>query len=290
VQPLTTFDLRIFAAIADAGSLTAAARRLGLQKSLISRDLARLEDRVGLRLVERTTRHLRMTEAGETLARHARRVAEEAEMAEAALAQLSDQPRGDLTLSAPPAFVRFVLTPALGQFRRDYPDIRLLIDATVRVVDLIGEGVDVAIRVGPLPDAGLIAHRLGASRLILVAAAEYLDRRGTPADTADLDRHDLIGMGPGLPLPGAAGARPVITCGDPGLVLDMVTAGLGIGPVPAPYAAEGLRSGALCQVLPDAILPAPAIHALFPSRRAMAPKIRTFIDFTARLMDPTRRT
>jgi DNA-binding transcriptional LysR family regulator len=167
---LSTLDLRMFAAVADLGGISAAARHLGRQKSTVSRDLALLEDRLGTRLVNRTTRHVSLTDAGELLAAHARRVVEEMEQAEAALSAMSDEPRGPLRLTAPYAFVRFVLAPQLAGFLARYPLIRLSIDPTTKVLDLVEEGLDLAIRIGDLPSSSLVARKLADVPLVLVAS------------------------------------------------------------------------------------------------------------------------
>jgi DNA-binding transcriptional LysR family regulator len=284
-------DLRMFAAVADLGGISAAARQLGRQKSTVSRDLTLLEERLGARLVNRTTRHLSLTDAGEVLAAHARRVVEEMEQAEAALSAMSDEPRGPLRLTAPYAIVRLVLAPHIPRFLARYPLIRLSIDPTTRVVDLVEEGIDLAIRTGELPFSSLVARKLADMPLILVASKAYAETTGLPETPAALLAHSLIDLQPGLTSRtwrlfeggGTDGIEtpvdPHMAIADPGIILDMVRQGAGIAPVPALYAASGLSSGALVHVLPGVTAGRRPIHALYPSRRLLAPKVRVFLDF-----------
>ena len=289
---LSTVDLRMFAAIADHGGISAAARKLGLTKSLVSRALAELEDRLGTRLVQRTTRRMSLTETGELLATYARRVVEEMDNAEAAIEAIRDHPRGDLKVSAPFSILRFVLVPRLARFRERYPDVRLSLDASLRVIDLIEEGIDVAIRIGELTPSSLIARRLATTSVVLVAAPGYLKGREIPAAPADLAAHDIINLrrdtGPdiwALENIHAERARvevtPSIAVHDPGLILDLARQGLGIAPMPELYAAQALDSGELVRVLPEWTRGATPIHAVYPSRRSLAPKLRAFVEFVA---------
>ena len=285
-------DLVLFAAIADLGGVTAAAQRLGRAKSSVSRDLAELEDRLGLRLVQRTTRRVSLTDAGEILAAYARRAVEEMDNAEAAIDALHDAPRGDLKVTAPFAFLRFVLAPRLPAFRRLYPGVRVSVDVSLSIADLVEEGFDVAIRVGALASSTLVARRIGAIPIVLVAAPAYLSEHGTPRTLQDLASHAIVDLGPSLStnqwtLTDATGATaaakisPQIAIADPGAVIDLALAGAGIAPAPLRYAEDHLRTGALIHVLPEWTRGAPPIHAVYPSRRVLAPKTRVFVDFVA---------
>lgn len=295
---LSTVDLRLFAAIADCGGITAAARKLGLTKSLVSRELAALEDRLGARLVQRTTRRVSLTDTGELLATYARRVVEEMDNAEAAIEATRDHPRGDLKVSAPFSILRFVLVPRLAAFRARYPDIRLSLDASLRVIDLIDEGIDVAIRIGELPPSSLIARRLATTPIVLVAAPAYLRDRGLPRAPDDLIAHDIVNLkrdtGPDIwALEGAAARRasvevkPSIAVHDPGLILDLARQGHGIAPMPELYASRALAAGEVVRVLPEWTRGVTPIHAVYPSRRMLAPKLRAFVEFAAEAVRET---
>lgn len=293
---LSTIDLRLFAAIADLGGITAAARKLGLTKSLVSRELASLEERLGTRLVQRTTRKVSLTDTGELLATYARRVVEEMDNAEAAIEATRETPRGMLKVSVPFSILRFVLVPRLAEFRARYPEIRLSIDASMRVVDLVEEGVDVAIRIGELPGSSLVARRLAVTPLVLVASRRYLDRRGRPKEPGDLIAHDILSLGrvaePEMWTLATAGGdsvavavAPSIAVHDPGMLLDLARQDFGIAPIPQLYARRAIADGDVERVVPEFDRGTAPIHAVYPSRRILAPKVRAFVDFAADAMN-----
>jgi DNA-binding transcriptional LysR family regulator len=285
---LSSVDLRLFAAVADLGGITAAANRLGLLKSQVSRDLMRLEESLGVRLLQRTTRKVSLTEPGALLAAYARRVVEEMDNAEAALEAMRETPRGDLVVSAPYAFLE------------RHPEIRLAIDPSLRLTDLVEEGDDVAIRVGELPSSSLVARRLAAIPLVLVASPDYIAAHGASERPDDLIRHTIIDLrrdlgGSAWTLVDPAGApheapiRPFLAVGDPGVIRDAALEGLGVAPVPLAYVAEDIAKGRLVRLLPGFTRGAPPIHAVFPSRRTLAPKTRAFVEFVAEIVaqEPT---
>ncbi|HLG83551.1 MAG TPA: LysR substrate-binding domain-containing protein [Bradyrhizobium sp.] len=292
---LSTIDLQLFAAIADKGGITAAARHLGLTKSLVSRELAALEERLGTRLVHRTTRKTSLTGAGELLATHARRIVEETENAQAAIEAMREAPRGNLKVSAPFSILRFVLLPRIAEFRSRYPDIRLSFDASSRVLDLVDEGVDVAIRIGELPPSSLVARRLTTTPVVLVAAKSYLARRGIPAVPGDLVGHDILNLRPEAEPElwsltrddrntQTVNVAPAVAVHDPGLLLDLVRQGLGVAPAPLLYARQAIDRGEIVRILPDYVRSVVPIHAVYPSRRMLAPKVRAFVEFAAEVV------
>jgi DNA-binding transcriptional LysR family regulator len=288
---LSALDAQLFVAVADLGGISAAARQLGLQKSLVSRNLAALEARLGVRLVQRTTRKVSLTDAGQMLAGYARRVVEELDNAQAALESLSEAPRGELRVTAPYSFVRFVLTPYLATFEARHPGVRLSIDPTMRVLDLVQDGIDLAIRIGELPPSNQVARLLEVIPQVLVASPVYAQTQGLPAQPRELSRHSLIELGPDARVgqwklygpneaPIEVPVAPRIAVADPALVLDLALQGAGIGVVPLRYAAPSLASGALLRVLPLHHRGKRPVHAVYPSRRLLTPKVRAFIDFT----------
>ena len=293
---LSALDMRAFAAIADLGGVSPAARQLGAAKSSVSRQLAALETRLGARLFERSTRRWRLTEAGETLAAYARRVDEEIGAAEAALEALSAAPRGRLVVSAPFSFVLKILNPRLAAFRALYPHVRLALVTEVRAADFFADGVDVAIRIGEVNGPNFVARRLGQAPLVLVAAPAYLAARGAPQKPADLSGHDLIELrtrGPGgwtltheTGEVAAVDAAPQLETPEPAVALDLALRGHGIAVAPLLYAAPGLEAGTLTRVLPQWRRGERAISAVYPSRAHLAPKLRVFIDFAAEAMRP----
>ena len=287
----SAYDLRIFAAIVDLGSLSAASRTMKLPKSTLSRNLAGLEERFGARLIERTTRRLRLTEAGEVLMAHARRVGEELENAESALEELRETPRGSLVVSAPYSFALHVLAPRLDSFRKVCPEVTLSILPGAQPVDFVADGIDLAIRVGELGPSSLVARRLAEIALVLVASPEFLARRGTPAAPRDLARLPLIELksraqptqwrlfGPGGET--SIDVTPAIATPEPAIALELAERGQGIATAPLLYASERMRSGALVRVLPDYHRGLRPVHAVYPSRRLLSPKMRAFIEFAS---------
>jgi DNA-binding transcriptional LysR family regulator len=287
------YDLRLFAAIVDSGSISAAARLLGREKSTVSRDLTALERRLDARLLQRTTRKIALTEAGRVLLEHARRVTQELDDAQAAIEALRTDPRGLLRVTAPHALLRYVLAPRLCIFSNRYPALKLALDPSIQVLDVVAQGFDVALRVGDLPASNLVARKLYETPLVLVASPAYLKRHGTPRTAAELQSHTLIDLAAApmasawtlqrrgdLPAP-AAEVRPLFATPEPGLVLDMALTGTGVATVPYLYAAPHLDRGTLLPVLPEYHRGMRPIHAVYASRRQLAPKVRAFIDFAA---------
>jgi DNA-binding transcriptional LysR family regulator len=287
-------DLRrmaIFAAVVDAGSFTAAARTLGLTKSAVSKQLALLEDRHGVRLLQRTTRRVTPTEAG--IAFH-RRCAEIVATAEAALGELvthGDRPRGRLRISVPLGLADPFLAAPLAVFLQQHPDVHAEIEVSDELVDLVGEGWDLAIRAGQLRDSGLVARRIAPLELVIIAAASRFTRARAPRSPADLARHPFIVYGPlGNPhrLKFQCGRRRatvrttgrVVTNSGP-VLRRLVLAGLGLGLLPRFFVADDLATGALVEVLPRWSLPAAAIYAVFASSQHVPPKVRHFVDHVA---------
>ena len=251
-------DLRAFARIADLGSLSGAARTLGMPKSSASRSLARLETAAGAALIERSTRHLRLTDAGRLLQRHAQRILDDVGEAENALTGLIGVPRGTLRVSVGFTFAAGPLAPMLPAFLARYPEVRVALSIDNRNVDLLAEDFDVAIRIGPLRDSELIARRLTTIALWTCASPAYLAARGTPATVEDLRSHELIGrvdrkaawrfraqggtvqeieVVPGTVIP------------EPAVLMPMLIGGAGIGRLPDFYAAKAVAKGVLVRLL-----------------------------------------
>jgi DNA-binding transcriptional LysR family regulator len=293
-------DLLLFARVADLGSFSQAARRLGLPKSTVSRRIAALEARFGERLLLRTTRRQRLTELGRQLLDHARQVALELD----AVAELRERrqaaPSGRLRVSMPSDFANLLLADMLAAIVSLHPGITLELDLSPRRVDLLAEGFDVALRMGDLADDGLLAaRRLTVFGNGLYAAPGYLAEHGDPQRPEDLLQHQAVhllgGQGEaqpwtlrradalwqGLP-PGRVGAN------SPELLIRLARAGAGIAAVPDHFAQPRLARGQLRRVLPDWCLPPHAAWAVFPGRKLMPAKTRVFIDMLqAALADGT---
>lgn len=286
-----------FLRTADLGSFAAAGRSLGLSASAVGKAVAKLEQQLGVRLFQRSTRSLRLTEEGRLLQERGRRILDELDETQVMLAQTRETPRGRLRVSMP-IIGYHLLLPTLPDFMARYPEIELDLDFNDRIVDLIEEGVDVAVRSGDLPDSRLISRALGPFQLILCAAPSYLERFGIPRQPRDLDGHAAIrfrfpnsGKLQDWPLALPPGApelrmRSVITCNNMEALCGAAINGLGIGCMPDFLAAAPLSRGALQTVL-TAHIDGPAhFRVLWPSNRHLSPKIRVFVDFLSeRLFD-----
>lgn len=291
---LDLIQLRVFGRIADTGSLSATARLLGMPKSSVSRALARLEEATGQALIERSTRALRLTDAGLLLRRHAARILDDVGEAENALGGLIGHPSGTLRVSVGFTFAAGPLAPMLPGFLARYPDVRLVLSVDNRPTDLLAEEVDVAIRIGPLRDSELIARKLGTMALWPCASPAYLAARSTPRTVADLAGHTLISHGErrsawrlrapdGTVEEVEAGLGAVIP--EPAVLGPMLVGGAGIGWLPDFLAESLLAAGTLVRVLPDHEGEALDVHALYPSHRSLSAKVRAFVDALAARMD-----
>lgn len=288
-------DLLLFARVADAGSFSRAAERVGLPKSTVSRRIAALEAQLGERLLLRTTRQLSVTDFGLAVLEHGHQVMAEVDAAAALAQHRQVEPSGRLRVSMPGDFAHMVLGPTLAGFIARYPAITLELDLTPRRVDLIGENFDLAVRMGDLPDdASLAARRLAVFSHSLYAAPAYLQRHGTPSEPEALMEHDtlrlltrnaepqpwLLSRGEqrwqGIP-PGRAIAN------SPELLVRLAAAGAGIVIVADHFALPSVRSGELVRILPDWNLPATSAWAVFPGRRLMPARTRVFIEAMDRL-------
>ena len=282
-------ELTVFIAILDAGSLSGAARKLRRSPPSVTRTLVALEERVGSRLVERTTRRLAPTEAGRRLAEHARRLLTGYD---SAIAEIAGSPlQGILRVTAPVVFGRRHVAPVIGDFLEAYPSLRAELMLSDRNLDLIEHEIDVAVRIGFLADSSLVARRIGEVGRLLVASPTYLARRGAPSRPADLARHDVI-----FPTdrPNQQGWRfqvdgreqvvrltPRMAVNEVDAMLSVVREGRGIGRALSYQVVEDLAAGHLVRLLPECE-PAPLpVQLVTPSAPHMAPKARAFIDFAA---------
>jgi len=295
-------DMRYFAEVAEQGSFAAAARTLGLLKSRLSRRIAGLEAELGVRLLHRTTRKLSLTPAGEQYLRHCIAIRDQSEQAQAELDQMRLEPRGPLRVVCPVTLAQAVLGPVLPEYLSRYPQIRLEMQVSNRVVNLVEEGVDVALRVrSSLEESGsLIIKRLGLSHGVLVASPALLQAHGVPATPQDLDRYPTVGMSASegklrlemLAEPWLAElhsvqagskhvftSRPLCTTDDLSTLRFVILGGVGMGMLPDYMCQEDLASGRLVRVLPDWSLAPSIVHAVYPSRRGLSPAVRAFLDF-----------
>lgn len=284
-------DLFYFSQVVEHGGYAAAGRALGLPKSRLSRRIIALEDRVGVRLIQRTSRKLAVTEIGQEFYRHCRAMLVEAQAAEEAIERSRAGPQGIIRLSAPPALICFEIGPMIARYMAANPRVMIELDGTSRRVDVIGEGLDLAIRVRfpPLEPSDLVMKVLGESPQRLVASPSLVAGRSprVPADLAGLPSLDL---GPALPkqswtLAGEDGASvrvphaPRLTTDDLSQLLYAALDGVGIVKLPSMVADEHIAAGRLVALLPGWRLPSGIVHAVFPSRRGLLPSVRGLLDF-----------
>jgi DNA-binding transcriptional LysR family regulator len=285
--------MAIFAKVIEARGITAAATDLGLSAPTISKALARLENRLGSRLFNRTSRRLVLTDAGRALADRAARLLADAEAAESALVAQSAAPRGLVRLAAPMSFGIREVAPILPDFLGLYPDVSIDLHLSDALVDVIGDGFDIALRIGELLDSSLLARRLAPIPAIVVASPAYLDRRGRPTHPAQLADHDCFGYAylrtrDAWHFLNAAGEQVMVrpsgqlrvNNGD--AMLPAVMAGLGIAGLPAFIARDGLADGRLEQILADwAALPSD-LYLVTPPSGPRPIRVQVLADFLAR--------
>ncbi len=285
-------DIAVFVRVVERGSFTTAADDLGLSRAVVSKYISRLEERLGARLLHRTTRRLALTEAGATLFESSRGAIERIEEAEAAVARFQAAPRGRLRVSAPMSFGILHLGPAIAEFSREYPEIALDVHLDDRYVNLVAEGIDVAVRIGALTDSTLVARKIAMTRALACASPAYLGEHGAPAAPEDLAGHDCLIYSylananvwrftarNGREIPVAVTGKLRI---NNGIVLaEAAIAGRGILVTPSFYVAPMLRDGRLQRLLADYRLPELGIYAVYPQKEHVPPKVRVFIDYLA---------
>ena len=282
-------DLRVFVRVLDRGSFSNAAKDLGLTPSAVSKLVSRLEDRLGARLLARSTRRLALTPEGEAFLARARRIVADIEEAEAEVMRVRGAPRGRLHINAGTAFGLHQLAPALADFLARYPEIDVELSITDRLVDLIEEQADIAVRSGHIPQGPFIQRKIADLQRVICAAPSYLARRGTPRVPADLVDHDCVVVaGPGLtswPFKSAAGidvieVRPRVSTDDAEAALRLAIDGAGIIRMSDVIVGNPLREGALVPLLTDShhVEPFP-LAAIYPAGRQRLPRVAVFIAF-----------
>ncbi|MBR1221140.1 LysR family transcriptional regulator [Bradyrhizobium sp. U87765 SZCCT0131] len=288
---IETLEFAIFVSVTKHSSFARAAEEFELTPSAVSRIVSRLEDRLGTRLLQRTTRRLSLTEAGLLFHRRALRLLADMSEIESEMSSMTQQPRGLLRLNAPVVFGRLHVVPFLGELRRRFPDIAVELTLTDQFVDVVDSGVDLAIRIGGLADSRLIARRLCTNRRWIVASPAYLARKGMPRQLSDLTGHDcLVYTGISRPhdwrLSGADGSVSVavqgtMTSNNVEALLEAAKDGHGIALGATFSAHEALKSGSLVRVLPEFEFEPTAIFAVYASNRQLSRKVRAVIDLLA---------
>lgn len=289
---MDTIDaMRVFAAVVERSGFSAAADALGMSTPSVTRHVAWLEQRLGTRLLHRTTRHVSLTSAGVGYHERCLALLAEFDATEAAVTAQALVPSGRLRINAPVSFGIARLALLLAAYRERYPQVSLDLDLADRTVDLVEEGYDLAIRITRQPAPNLIARRLAQAQVLLVAAPDYLRRRGAPQRVADLAAHDCLGYrywagGDEWQLQGPHGEESVrlnnpLRANNGDVLTQAALQGMGIVLQPDFLVAEHLRSGRLQRVLPEYAVAPISIYAVYASRSHLAPKLRSFIDHLA---------
>ncbi|HKR77635.1 MAG TPA: LysR substrate-binding domain-containing protein [Rhodanobacter sp.] len=293
-------DLYFFAAVVEHGGFSAAGRALGVPKSRLSKRVSQLEERLGVRLLQRTTRRFVVTEVGERFYAHCRAVLEEARAAQEAVDELRAEPRGVVRLSCPVSLTQTILAHVLPDFLARYPRLQVRVLSSNRRVDLLGEGYDLAIRVRSKldTDANMVVRSFGQSRVLPVASPALLDAQGRPQHPDELSKLPALSMqeheGPQTwELIDAAGERVSVEvqarliCGDFAVLLEAARRGIGVTLLPEFVCAPAVTRGELEVLLPEWSAPEGTMHFIYPSRRGMLPGVRALVDFLAESLPAT---
>jgi len=288
----TLQNMRVFARVVEAGSFTGAAQHLNTTTAYCSRAVSDLEAHLRTRLLNRTTRRIALTEAGERYLQRCEQILAYVEQAEAEAGDAHARPSGRLKVHAMSSFGLHYVVPAVGRYQQRYPDVQIELTLAQRIPDLLDEGYDVSLTLATdLPDSGLVSQRLGSAFSIVCASPEYLERRGVPQVPTDLARHTCLQMvTPIFPLnewifDGPNGTESV-TFSAPTFQVNVAEAmalavreGMGVGLIPIYSAISGLRSGELVWVLPEYTSQEMNVYALYASRQYLDAKIRTWVEF-----------
>ena len=290
-------DLYYFSAVVDNGGFAAAERALGIPKSRLSRRISALENELGVRLLQRSTRRFAVTDVGSAVHRHAQTMLEEAKAAREVVDRLSSEPRGTIRLSLPVSIAQEMIPKLMPEFLAKYPQVRVQLHVSNRRVDVINEGFDLAIRVrNKLDDDGsLVMRTFGQIQELLVASPGYLKRMGRPTNPDDLAQHVTLSMNEDeahqrWELHGPNGEvrrvelKPRVAGFDFPMLMALARQGIGITMLPETVCAEAIRNGELEVVLPNWRLPQGIAHLVFASRRGLLPAVRAMIDFLAEKM------
>jgi DNA-binding transcriptional LysR family regulator len=290
-------DIIVFTKVVETKSFTGAADALGLPKSTVSRKLAQLEERLGVRLVQRTTRKLALTEIGEAYYQRCSRIVADIHAAEQVVTDMQSTPRGRLRITASIDFTTRFLGNIVADFLAQHPDINVELEGTDRVVDMIEEGFDLAVRFGPMPESTLIARRMCGLHLILCASPEYLAKRGTPVSVDELDEHDHVLFTPtsrtqSWTLVGPNEqtfefGRPArLASNNYGAVVDVALAGGGVACISEFMVTEQIKNGSLIRVLPDWATRPTEVHVVYPARQNLPPRLTLFLEHLSKALNP----
>lgn len=288
-KPNLLDGMAVFVGVVNTGSFTAAAQALGHSTSYVSKEITRLENRLGSRLLNRTTRTISLTDAGRAYYERSSQIVIDAENAERSISQLQEKPSGLLRINAPGSFGSNYLLDVLPQFMHRYPEVKLEVEFNDRLIDVVAEGYDVVIRVGEIKDSNLVARKFTSSRAVVVASPDYIKRKGCPKLAEDLVHHDCIAYSL-LPTPTQwsfhkEGIRTNVTvdpramCNSAEIEVAMVTQGIGITRLPLFTCEQEVASGDLQIILEDYDQIKYDVYAVYPHRQYLTAKVRAFVDF-----------
>ncbi|MDC8829536.1 LysR family transcriptional regulator [Alteromonas gilva] len=273
-----------FVAVAETQSFTQAAKRLALSTAQVSRQIARLENRLSTKLLNRTTRVVALTDSGDTFYRHCKPILEELSAAEKVVTDLQAKPTGKLKMTAPVTYGERIIAPIINDISAAYPELQIQLHLTNQVVDLIHDGYDLAIRLGELEDSSYIARRLSSRAWHLAASPTYLDKHGTPHSLSELPQHQcILGTSDNWKFrrhgkSEIVKVRARLRCNSGVALIDAALKHLGIVQLPDYYIAPYLASGELIELLPQQQIADEGIWALYPPTRHLSPKVRMVID------------
>lgn len=285
VSRVSPSDMILFATVVHEGGFTGAARLLGLSKQSVSERIAKLEQQLGVRLLERSTRWVRLTDRGALYHAHCVAIASRVDEANAEVQRLQAAPTGLLRISAPALYGRRYLAPLLAELLASHPQLRVELSLTDRRVDLIEEGFDVAIRVGELHDSALTARKLGEGHVYYVASPSYLGR----ARSVDLRRARCVGVRPFETWRHEGAAikiEPVMVVNDLEVACAAAVAGVGVAQLPSLVCREAVEAGQLRVLFGSEPIATPSVYVIYPSRAHLPPKVRVFIDALTQLVAP----
>jgi DNA-binding transcriptional LysR family regulator len=293
ITPIT--DLEIFARVAAAGNMSAAGREMGLSPAVVSKRLSHMEERLGARLFQRTTRQLKLTETGEGFYKRVVGILRDIDEAEAFVSQVSGRVAGMLRITAPIGFARRHIGPFLPPFMRQYPDLSVEVALRDDIVDIVGESFDIAIRIAELDDSSLVARKLAPCRRVICATPDYIERNGEPKTLGELSKHSCLSLGyqhvwrvVGPEGPATMKIAPKLRCSSGDVLHEAHMSGMGIAMRSTWAISEELKSGRLKLVLPQyREAPGVAIYAVYPCRQFVPAKLKLFIDYLAQQFGPT---
>ncbi|WP_305909933.1 LysR family transcriptional regulator [Methylomarinum sp. Ch1-1] len=282
-------SMNVFVRVAKAGSFAGAARDLGISRAMATKHIMQLESELNTRLFNRTTRSISLTEVGQSYLERCQQVLLDVEEMEAAVTHLQREPRGVLKISAPPVIGATNIAPALTEYLKGYPDLSVEMVLKGGQVDLIDEGVDIAIYLGPISDTSLVARKLASSSLVVCGSPSYLEEHGTPEDPEDLEKHSCL-INWAIPprnkwrFKGILGEREVTVTGrmqanmgDP--IRVAAVNGLGLVMLPKYIVGRDIEKGKLVPIMEDYAIAPLDIHAVYPHRKYLSAKVRSFVDF-----------